>query len=132
MPGRARMIRYASFVTQLDTSACAPSRRTIIASFDAEVVVAFFTPLYSAIIDSMTAMTMAMPRIDNKVEIPRAFRFWMLYLRGIIFVLRWPMAVGRGFPFVPPNGQQRTANPSHDPPQSIDDAHIRGTDRRPP
>ena len=42
---------------------------------DAVVVVAFLTPLYSAIIDSITAMTMPMPNTDMIVETPRALRF---------------------------------------------------------
>ena len=44
IPGSARMIRNASFVTQLDSSASAPSRMIIRFSFDPEETIASFTP----------------------------------------------------------------------------------------
>ena len=84
MPGRARMMRNASLVTQLESSAAAPSRMTIRLSFDPDDTTAECTPFFSAIIEIITAMTTPMPRIVISVETRRAFRLPMLYLSGII------------------------------------------------
>ena len=84
MPGSARMMRNASLVTQLESSAAAPSRITIRLSFEPEETTAEWTPFCSAIIEIITAMTTPMPRIVISVETRRAFRLPMLYLSGII------------------------------------------------
>ena len=78
------MICVCSLVTQLDNSASAPSRITITLSLDPEDTVAFVTPLLRAIIETITAMTTPMPKIDMAVETRRALRLPMLYRSGII------------------------------------------------
>ena len=83
-PGMVRMIRNASLVTVLESSASAPSRMTIRLSFEPEETIAEWTPFFSAIIESMTAITTPMPRMVMIVETRRAVRFPMLYLSGII------------------------------------------------
>ncbi len=52
-------------------------------SFVPEVTVAFVTPLSRAIIESITAMTTPMPRMDMAVEMRRAFRLPTVYENGI-------------------------------------------------
>ena len=84
MPGNVRMMRKASLVTELESSASAPSRMTIRFSLEPEETIAEWTPFCSAIIEIITAMTTPIPRMVMIVETRRAFRLPTLYLSGII------------------------------------------------